>query len=86
VTLIYSVVFLLRSSLYRDVTELGFGVSLRHEQCSMLYIRISHFHSDDCRMPSSGMWSRVDLVKTDFSEECVSSIFRVEKIASEEKR
>jgi hypothetical protein len=35
-------------------------------------------------MPSSGMWRRVDLEWTDFSEERISSIFRVEKSASEE--
>jgi hypothetical protein len=31
------------------------------------------------RMPSSGMWCRVELVWTDVSEECIASIFRVEK-------
>jgi hypothetical protein len=31
------------------------------------------------RMPSSGMWHRVDLVWTDFSEKRIASIFRVEK-------
>jgi hypothetical protein len=36
------------------------------------------------RMPSSGIWSRVDLVWTLVSEECIASIFRVEKSASEE--
>jgi hypothetical protein len=36
------------------------------------------------RMPSSGMWSRVDLVWTDISEERIAFIFRVEKFASEE--
>jgi hypothetical protein len=36
------------------------------------------------RMPSSGMWRRVDLVWTDVSEECIASIFKVEKSASEE--
>jgi hypothetical protein len=37
-------------------------------------------------MPSSGMWRRVGLVKTDVSKERVASIFRIEKIyASEEK-
>jgi hypothetical protein len=36
------------------------------------------------RMPSSGMWRRVDLVWTDVSEERIASIFRVEKSASEE--
>jgi hypothetical protein len=36
------------------------------------------------RMPSSGMWRRVDLVWTDISEERIASIFRVEKSASEE--
>jgi hypothetical protein len=30
------------------------------------------------------MWRCVDLALTDFSEECVASIFRVEKSASEE--
>jgi hypothetical protein len=39
----------------------------------------------DTRMPSSGMWRRVNLVNwTDVSEERVASIFRVEKSASEE--
>jgi hypothetical protein len=33
------------------------------------------------RMPSSGMWRRVDLVWTDVSEERITSIFRVEKSA-----
>jgi hypothetical protein len=32
-------------------------------------------------MPSSGKWRRVDLVKTDISEERVVSIIRVEKIS-----
>jgi hypothetical protein len=37
------------------------------------------------RLPSSGMWRRVDLVDwTDVSEERIASIFRVEKSASEE--
>jgi hypothetical protein len=37
------------------------------------------------RMPSSGMWRRVDPVKwTDISEERIASILRVEKSASEE--
>jgi hypothetical protein len=35
------------------------------------------------RMPSSGMWRRVDIVLTDVSEERIASIFRVEKIANE---
>jgi hypothetical protein len=30
------------------------------------------------------MWRHVDLVWTDVSEECIASIFRVEKSASEE--
>jgi hypothetical protein len=34
------------------------------------------------RMPSSGMWRRVDLVWSDVSEERIASIFRVEKSAS----
>jgi hypothetical protein len=37
-----------------------------------------------CSMPSSGMWRRVDLVWTDVSEERIASIFRVEKLTSEE--
>jgi hypothetical protein len=46
------------------------------------------FHCDDrfvvtWRMPSSGMWRRVDLVWTDVSEEFTASIFRVEKSASD---
>jgi hypothetical protein len=36
------------------------------------------------RMPFSGMWRRVVLVRTDISEERIASIFRVEKSASEE--
>jgi hypothetical protein len=36
------------------------------------------------RMPSSGMWCRIDLVWTDVSEERMTYIFRVEKSASEE--
>jgi hypothetical protein len=37
------------------------------------------------RIPSSGMWSRVDLVWTDVSEERIASIFRnqVEQVAAE---
>jgi hypothetical protein len=35
------------------------------------------------RMPSSGMWRRVDLVWTDFSKELIASIFRIEKSATE---
>jgi hypothetical protein len=33
----------------------------------------------------SGMWRRVGLVRTDVSEERFTSIFRVEKFASEER-
>lgn len=33
-----------------------------------------------CTMPSCGMWGRVDLVRTDISEEFVASILRVEVI------
>jgi hypothetical protein len=36
------------------------------------------------RMPSAGMWGRVDFVWTDVSEERIASIFRVEKSVSEE--
>jgi hypothetical protein len=36
------------------------------------------------RMSSSGMWRRVYIVWTDISEERISSIFRVQKSASEE--
>jgi hypothetical protein len=36
------------------------------------------------RMSPSGMWRRVDIVWTYISEECITSIFRVEKSASEE--
>jgi hypothetical protein len=36
-------------------------------------------------MPSLGMWRRVDLVRTDVSEERVASIFRVEKITERGK-
>jgi hypothetical protein len=31
-------------------------------------------------MPSSEMWRRVNLVRTEVSEECVDSVFKVEKI------
>jgi hypothetical protein len=34
------------------------------------------------RMPSSGMWCRVDFVWTDVSEEGIASIFRVENLKS----
>jgi hypothetical protein len=37
------------------------------------------------RIPSSGMWRCVGLIKTDFSEERVTSIFRVEEITQERK-
>jgi hypothetical protein len=36
------------------------------------------------RMPSSGMWHRVDIVWTDVSEERSASIFRVQKFSTEE--
>jgi hypothetical protein len=36
------------------------------------------------RMPSSGMWRRLDLVWTDVPEKRIASIFMVEKSASEE--
>jgi hypothetical protein len=39
---------------------------------------------DIWRMPSSGMWRRVDLVWTDVTEEGIAPILRVEKSASEE--
>jgi hypothetical protein len=39
--------------------------------------------SERWRMPSSGMWRRVDIVWTNVSEERIVSIFRVEKSASE---
>jgi hypothetical protein len=43
-----------------------------------------HFQAKSLRrMPSSGMWRRVDLVWTDDSEERIASIFRVERFASE---
>jgi hypothetical protein len=32
-------------------------------------------------MPSSGLWRHVGVVRTDILEECVISIFRVEKIS-----
>jgi hypothetical protein len=32
------------------------------------------------RMPSSGLWRRVGIVRTDVSEESVASMFRVEII------
>jgi hypothetical protein len=37
-----------------------------------------------CRILSSGMWHGVHRVWTDVSEECIASIFRVEKSGSEE--
>jgi hypothetical protein len=36
------------------------------------------------RMPSSGMWHYC-LVRTDVLEECVASIFRIDKSSNEEK-
>jgi hypothetical protein len=33
--------------------------------------------SKGSRMPSSGMWRRVDMVQTDVSEEHIASIFRI---------
>jgi hypothetical protein len=36
------------------------------------------------RMPSSGTWCHVDLVRTDVLEERIASIFRVEKYSSKE--
>jgi hypothetical protein len=38
------------------------------------------------RMPSSGMWSRVDLVWTDVTEECIASVFRVENPRARNQR
>jgi hypothetical protein len=35
-------------------------------------------------MPSSGMWRRVGLVRQDVSEECIASIFKVERISEVE--
>jgi hypothetical protein len=32
------------------------------------------------RIPSCGMWSRVDLIRTDVSEENIASIIRVQRI------
>jgi hypothetical protein len=37
------------------------------------------------RVPSTGKWRCVGLVRTNISEERVTSIFRVEKSTSEEK-
>jgi hypothetical protein len=37
-------------------------------------------------MPSSWMWCRVDIVRTEVSEERAASIFGTEKSVSEEKR
>jgi hypothetical protein len=47
--------------------------------------RICDFHSSDWRMPSSGTWRCVGLVRTDGFEEHVTSIFRVEESVSEER-
>jgi hypothetical protein len=45
------------------------------------FLRISLFKlCIHWKMPSSGMWRRVDLLQTDVSEERVASIFRVEEI------
>jgi hypothetical protein len=50
-----------------------------------LLCKIWGFHSGDYeKMPSSGMWRRVDLVWTDVSEERIVFVFRVEKSASKE--
>jgi hypothetical protein len=55
----------------------GFQVILR-----LQYLRFSQRWL--WRMPSSGMWRRVDLVWTDVSEERIAPTFRVEQSASEE--
>jgi hypothetical protein len=48
-------------------------------------IRLFTDWSERWRMPSSGIWRRVDLVRTDVSEERVATIFRVGKIREREK-
>jgi hypothetical protein len=44
---------------------------------------IWEFHSGDWRMSSSWMWRRAELVWADVLEECIVSVFMVEKSASE---
>jgi hypothetical protein len=44
---------------------------------------VSENMSSPQRMPSSGMWCRVDLVRSDVSEKRAASIFMVEKCARE---
>jgi hypothetical protein len=50
-------------------------------------LRLSHYPQHELslwRMPSSGLWRRVDLVWTEVSEERIASVFRVEKSSSKE--
>jgi hypothetical protein len=50
-----------------------------------VYLEILWRQRNEWAVPSSGMWRRVDLVRTDTSKERVASIFRVEKIREREK-
>jgi hypothetical protein len=36
-------------------------------------------------MPSSGIWGRIGVVKTDVSEESIATVFRVEKSVNEKE-
>jgi hypothetical protein len=56
-----------------------------HKDIHILYVYIYITNlSMERRMPSSGMWRRVDFVWTDVSEERIASIFRVEKSTRQE--
>jgi hypothetical protein len=40
------------------------------------YLRFEVYTAMLIRMPSSGLWRRVNILLTDVSEECIASIFR----------
>jgi hypothetical protein len=55
-------------------------ISLYRHKTYQLNITSSSNYAILERMQSSGMWRHVGPVKTDVSEECVASIFRIEEI------
>jgi hypothetical protein len=61
------------------------ATTIRNNIAISYYFVISDvFTAVTMKNASSGMWHRVDLVRTDVSEERVASIVRVEKSAIEE--